>query len=54
MQTKTIAKKWLPPALIERLKPLLGMGIYFSGNYTDWEAASAHASGYDSVLILEL
>lgn len=53
MQTKTIAKKWLPSALIERLKPLLRIGIYFSGNYADWETASAHASGYDSVVILE-
>ena len=53
MQIKTIAKRRLPPALIERLKPFLGTGIYFSANYTDWEAASAHASGYDSVLILE-
>lgn len=53
MQIKTIVKKWLPPALIERLKPLFGIGIYFSGNYTDWETASVHASGYDSVLILE-
>jgi putative methyltransferase (TIGR04325 family) len=53
VQTNTNTKKWLPPALIERLKPLLGIGIYFSGDYTDWETASAHASGYDSVLILE-
>ena len=53
MQTNTNTKKWLPPALIERLKPLLGIGIYFSGDYADWETASAHASGYDSVLILE-
>lgn len=53
MLTKTTAKRWLPPALIERLKPLLGVGIYFSGNYTDWETASAYASGYDSVVILE-
>jgi putative methyltransferase (TIGR04325 family) len=53
MQIKTNAKRWLPPALIERLKPLFGVGVYFSDHYADWEAASAHASGYDSVLILE-
>ena len=53
MQIKTLAKKWLSPALIERLKPFLGVGIYFSGEYADWETASMHASGYDSVLILE-
>ncbi|MFN7085988.1 MAG: methyltransferase, TIGR04325 family [Burkholderiales bacterium] len=43
----------MPPALIERLKPLLRTGIYFTGNYPDWESASTHASGYDSGLILE-
>lgn len=53
MQAKTVVKKWLPPFLLERLKPLLGRGIYFSGDYADWETASAHASGYDSALILE-
>ena len=53
MQTKKIAKRWLPPALINHLKPLLKQGIYFSGNYSDWETASAHTSGYDSVLILQ-
>ena len=53
MHIKATGKRWLPPALIERLKPFLGIGIYFSGNYTDWETASAQASGYDSVLILE-
>ena len=50
---KTLAKKWLSPALIERLKPFLVAGIYFSGDYTDWEIASVQASGYDSVFVLE-
>lgn len=53
MPAKSLAKKWLPPSLLEHLKPLLGRGIYFSGNYADWGAASARASGYDSGLILE-
>lgn len=53
MQVKTLAKKWLPPALLECLKPLHGRSIYFSGVYADWEIASAHATGYDSALILE-
>lgn len=53
MSVKTFAKEWLPPALINRLKPLLKYGIYFSGNYPDWETAEVHTSGYDSTLILE-
>lgn len=47
------AKAWLPPALINRLRPLLKYGIYYSGNYSDWAAAQRHASGYDSSSILE-
>jgi len=53
MQVKTFAKKWLPPAFLESLKPLHGRAIYFSGDYADWATASAHANGYDSALILE-
>lgn len=46
-------KQWLPPALIEYLKPLFRYGVYFSGRYDDWTAASRSATGYDSDLILE-
>lgn len=53
MNTKTIAKRWFPPALISHLKPLLKRGTYFSGNYPDWATAEAHSSGYDSTVILE-
>lgn len=53
MRATKIAKKWLPPILIEYFKPLFGIGVYFSGHYADWATASAHASGYDSAIILE-
>lgn len=53
MGMKFVAKKWLPPALISHIKPLLRQGIYYSGNYPDWATASAHASGYDAAMILE-
>lgn len=53
MWAKTVAKKWLPPVLLERLKPLLGMSVHYSGDYPDWATASAHVTGYDSTLILE-
>lgn len=53
MLAKKLAKRWLPPVLLEHLKPLTGRSIYFSGNYPAWETASAQATGYDSDLILE-
>lgn len=53
MNVKTLAKRWLPPALLERLKPLFRRNIYFSGDYPDWKAAGAQSSGYNSALILE-
>ena len=53
MSIKLYAKKWLPPALISHLKPLLKHGIYYSGNYPDWATAISHASGYDAAMILE-
>lgn len=46
-------KRWLPPALIERLKPILRYGVYFSGRYDDWASASKSATGYDADLILD-
>jgi putative methyltransferase (TIGR04325 family) len=46
-------KQWLPPALVEHLKPLFRYGVYFSGSYDDWESASKSATGYNSELILE-
>ena len=53
MKFKAVVKKWTPPALIGHLKPLLKRGMYYAGNYPDWITASAHASGYDSEMILE-
>lgn len=53
MKKKKFAKKWLPPALIERLRPLLKQGIYFSGRYANWLSANRDTSGYDSGQILE-
>jgi putative methyltransferase (TIGR04325 family) len=52
MEIKVTAKKWIPSALIGRLKPLLRIGIYYSGNYQDWASASEQSCGYDSTMIL--
>jgi putative methyltransferase (TIGR04325 family) len=48
-----MAKRWIPPVMLERLKPLLGRSIYFSGRHESWNAASARAIGYESERILE-
>lgn len=53
MDSNSSYKRWLPPALIDHFKPLLKRGIYFSGRYADWLAASKLAVGYDTDHILE-
>lgn len=53
MTMRSLAKQWMPPILMEWLKPLFRGAIHFSGSYATWEDASAHASGYDTSLILE-
>jgi len=44
---------WLPPVVVESLKPVLGRTIYFKGRFHNWSEARAHSTGYDSDLILE-
>lgn len=39
--------------MIERLRPLLRYGVYYSGRYEDWDSASKSSTGYDADLILE-
>jgi putative methyltransferase (TIGR04325 family) len=53
MSIRTIAKDWLPPAVVHALRPLLRTrGIRFQGNYATWEAARAQCTGYDAESIL--
>jgi len=53
MTMRSMAKQWVPPIILQRIKPLLRSTIYFSGTYPSWEAARAQTSGYDAALILE-
>lgn len=53
MLLTSIARRWLPPGLVVFLRPVLRRGIYFAGNYPDWETARANASGYDAKRILD-
>jgi len=53
MQTRKIIKRWLPPVAVESIGHFLKKANYYTGNYSDWAAASERASGYDAELILE-
>jgi putative methyltransferase (TIGR04325 family) len=53
MNSKKFIKDWLPPILYRSLSRLSKSGIQFEGNYSSWEEASSHCSGYDSEHILE-
>jgi putative methyltransferase (TIGR04325 family) len=48
---KTLAKDWLPPAVLRAL--VSRPGIRFTGDFSSWPEAAACATGYDSELILE-
>ena len=50
---RKLLKAWVPPGLVGPGKRILRQGIYFSGNYSNWETASKHATGYDAAQILE-
>lgn len=52
MSIRTIAKDWLPPAVVRALRHRRNGGIRFQGNYATWEAAAAQCTGYDAEPIL--
>ena len=52
MSIKTIAKDWLPPAVVRALRSRRNRGRRFQGNYATWEAAAAQCTGYDAEPIL--
>jgi putative methyltransferase (TIGR04325 family) len=53
MGIRSRIKQWLPPEPMARLKPWIGDGIRFLGDFPDWEAARKRSTGYDSAVILE-
>ncbi|MEW5838435.1 MAG: methyltransferase, TIGR04325 family [Pseudomonadota bacterium] len=48
----TWARRWLPQGLRDALNRAIGYAIYFRGDYPDWAAAKADASGYDEGSLL--
>lgn len=49
---KSIAKDWLPPAVLRLLSSIRKQGIRFEGEYATWEEAMAQCTGYDAESIL--
>lgn len=52
MNAKSIARDWLPPALVRWVRQVRGNGIRFDGEFTTWKEASARCTGYDTEEIL--
>ena len=50
---KDLFKDWLPPVVVRNARNLLGGGIRFKGNYSNWSEAASHCTGYDANVILE-
>jgi putative methyltransferase (TIGR04325 family) len=48
----SLAKDWLPAAILRRVRHLPVGGIRFEGNYATWEEAAARCTGYDAAPIL--
>jgi len=51
-QVKKIAKKVLPPVLLDFYKSFSWKDCVWSGNYASWKDAQKDSSGYDSDLII--
>lgn len=49
---KEIAHDWLPPAVVRLLRHARGAEQTFEGNFTTWNEASVHCTGYDAKNIL--
>ena len=44
---------WLPPLVEQALRPYLGRGVYYRGNYPDWQSARLRSIGYDDAAIAQ-
>jgi putative methyltransferase (TIGR04325 family) len=52
---KSRLKDWLPPRFVKSIKQsgLVNTGLYWKGNYANWEEALEKSTGYDSLEIVE-
>ena len=51
-KAKAIIRNWLPPAILNNIKNFKGSGVYFQGNYSNWQTAANVCQGYDDKEIL--
>ena len=49
---KSIARDWLPPAIVRAIQHVRGGSISFHGNYSTWDEAINQCTGYDAEQIL--
>ena len=49
---KALARDWLPPVLARWFRQIRGDGIRFEGDFSTWEEANRHCTGYDAEEIL--
>jgi len=53
MSLRQKLKRVLPPVLLDELRRVSGGAIRFCGDYANWDAATAAATGYDTDAILQ-
>jgi len=50
---RNLLKVLVPPGILVLGNRILRLGVYYSGNYSNWQAASERATGYNAEQILE-
>jgi hypothetical protein len=50
---RNLLKVLVPPGILVLGNRILRLGVYYSGNYSNWQAASQRATGYNAEQILE-
>lgn len=48
----TIARYWLPPAVLQWVQSVRGGNVRYEGRFTSWAEAQRHSTGYDAQEIL--
>ncbi len=51
-KTKAIFRNWLHPVILNLILKFKGSGVYFHGNFSNWQKASDLCQGYDDEKIL--
>ena len=49
---KALAKNFLPPVIVQKIKSFRDSGTRFEGNFINWQEAASNCVGYDADTIL--